>query len=358
MIRLATLFLLLLAPACTIYPYEPFLEPGPLALADVRGQDGGHDVYELDLRVSSGPHLNVRSEYPRSRPFLGLKLRELDKAGAEQRGVAPYSGLLVTGTYPKSAAEAAAVLAGDVLLSIAGKPIVYLDQVQGVEALLQVGDAVNLQVLRGQTAIELAATPRALLEQVRDDQSVPLELAPPQPYAGAGLAGIPAVWCEKIYGKPREAVVLTGVEIGGPAWLAGFRSGDVVDAVDNGPTPSAAALRQLIVDRAPEATPILLQVSRGGRDEHTAQLIPRPRGGTKEFWFPLVFHLRDGVYQDKWSVGPFGLIMRNKNRYLADVDSRRVATRNEFSAVLGLIRVETDPDETDVRLLWLIHLHL
>jgi len=245
-----------------------------------------------------------------------------------------------------------------VLLSIAGKPVVYLNQLQGVESLLKVGEEVNLQLLRGQTQIEVAATPQALQEQVHDDQSVPLETAPPQHYAGAGFAGIPSVWCEKIYGKPREAVVLTDVEIGGPAWLAGFRSGDVVDAVDNGPTPTAAQLRQMIVDRAPQSAPVTLQVSRGGRDQHTAQLIPRPRAGTKEFWFPLVFHLRDGVFQDKWSVGPFGLIMCNRNRYVADVDNRRVATKNSFSALLDLIHVDTDPDSTDVRLLWLIHLHL
>jgi hypothetical protein len=46
--------------------------------------------------------------------------------------------------------------------------------------------------------------------------------------------------------------------------------------------------------------------------------------------------------------------MRNRNRYLANMATRRVQTSNVFSAVLGLFRVESSPDETEVRLLWFI----
>lgn len=358
MAKLSVLIPLLLAPACTIHPYEPVLNPGPFELATVTAADGAKDVFLLELQTSYGPHLEVRTEYERTRPFLGLQLLELDKSTAQRRGVQPYSGLLVTGLYPKSAAELGGVLAGDVLLSIDGKATVYDNQLAEVESTLKIGAGTEVEVLRGQTPTHLTLTVKPLAEQVRDSQTVPLEATAQQGYLGADLYGIPAVWCERIYGTKRQAVVLANLEVGGPAWVAGFRSGDVVDAVDGGPVPTADELRQRLADRAPQQTPIELQVSRGGRDRHTASLVPRVREGTKEFWFPLVFHLRDGVYQDKWSIGPLGLLVSNRNHYIADGTGRAPTTRNVFSAVLGLFRVETDPDETCVRLLWLIHLHV
>ena len=45
----------------------------------------------------------------------------------------------------------------------------------------------------------------------------------------------------------------------------------------------------------------------------------------------------------------------NRNLAALTHSTRRVQTRNVFSAVLGLFRLESKPDETSVRLLWIIH---
>ncbi len=40
--------------------------------------------------------------------------------------------------------------------------------------------------------------------------------------------------------------------------------------------------------------------------------------------------------------------------YVADSSTRMVETRNVFHALLGLVKVDSRPDETRVRLLWFI----
>ena len=46
--------------------------------------------------------------------------------------------------------------------------------------------------------------------------------------------------------------------------------------------------------------------------------------------------------------------MSNRNSYVADTTTREVQTRNVFHALLGLIKVDSRPEETRVRLLWFI----
>lgn len=358
MAKTTLLLLPLLLPACVIQSDAPTVTPAPFEFQSRDDGHGGRDRFLLNLHTAGGPQLEVRSEYQRTRPFLGLKLLELDKRAATRRGVQPFSGLLVTGVYPRSAAERAGVLAGDVLLALGDKPVVYLGQFAELESLLATDARVDLQLLRGQTPATLGVVVQALTEQVHDHDSVPLEPAPPQAFAGADLYAIPAVWCQRIYGSDRNAVVLAGVSVGGPAWLCGLRSGDVVDAVDGGPVPTAAALSQLLVERGKAGASVQLRVSRAPGDEYSAELQPRADPGTRGFWFPLVMHVRDGVYRDSWGVGPFAIVAGNRNEYIADAGTRQLQTRNVFSALLGLVRVQTEPDDTCVRLLWFIHLHV
>ena len=95
-------------------------------------------------------------------------------------------------------------------------------------------------------------------------------------------------------------------------------------------------------------------VTRGTGAPFEATIDLHDYSGETNVWVPLVFWLENGTTSDKWSVGPFGLVMSNKNHYVGDSSTRNVETSNVFSMILGLIRVETKPDETEVRLLWFI----
>ncbi|MBP8299583.1 MAG: PDZ domain-containing protein, partial [Planctomycetes bacterium] len=318
--------------------------------------NGAKDRYELIVGSARGDaSLRVSSEYDRDRPFLGFQVLELDKASAEKRGVRPYTGLLVKGTYPQSSALLAGVLAGDILLSIDGKETVYVPQLAEIEARLAADQKVHAKVLRGQNEMDLELSAQVLRERVTDSQDVALETPKvTKAYAGVNLRGIPTVWTEKIYGTPRNAVVVTNVEVGSPAWTAGIRGGDVIEAVDGAPVPPVQELARAIASRGEQGQSMRWRVTRGPGEAFEGDLALHDYSGETKVWFPLVFWLEDGAYSDSWSVGPFGLLLNNRNNYVADSSTRAVKCRNVFNAVLGLIHVETGPEETEVRLLWFI----
>lgn len=357
---LAALLSLSLLPfaACRTWIGSYHVGADDYVLATRDGPAGSKEVYRLDGRNDG--QLRVLREHDRERPFLGLQVMEIDKARAEQRGVKPYAGLLVHDVYPGSAAAEAGIGAGDVLLSIDGKDTVYLQHVPAAEAGLKDGQVALASVLRGQERLDVPLRTRLLKERVTDQEEVPLD-APQsshRPFAGVTLRGIPAAWCERIFGAPRQAVVITNVEVGSPAWLAGLRAGDVVDTVDGAPVPDVQALSNLIHERGEREEAVTFGVRRGQGPAHTGTVELGDYSGETNAWVPLVFRYENGTYEDFWSVGPFGLVMSNRNRYEADSSTRRPRTRNVFNAALGLFRVETTARQTEVRLLWIISFDL
>lgn len=340
--------------SCRTWSHQHYLGADDYLLAS--RDNGPHQRETYRLKVRGVAALRVETEGERERPFLGFKLVEIDKEKAERRGVLPYSGLLITGVYPQSAAELGGVLAGDVLLSIDGQALVYLQQAAVAESKLQGGKPVKVSLRRGQLPIDLELETKLLRERVVDCQDVPLEAVPPspRPYAGTSLQGIPAVWCERMFGEARNAVVVSDVEVGSPAWVAGVRAGDVIDSVDGQPVPSAQELSQRIAELGAEGCTMRWRVRRGPGQFHDAEIHLSDYSGESNAWIPLVLYYRNGSYEDRWTVGPFGLLLSNRNTYLTDSSVRRPETRNVFSAVLGLLRVETTPHDTEVRLLWFI----
>lgn len=353
---LLVLFLAALSslPACRTYVGQYFIGSDDYVLASRDLADGRREQFRLQVRGEA--RLRHATEYDRERPFLGFQAAEIDKQQAERRGVRPYVGLQVWGVYPGSSAAEGGVLAGDVLLSIDGRETVYLPQVAAIEATLRADQAVAVKLLRGQEPIELTLRTRLLRERVTDEQDIELEAPPdlPRPFAGVTLRGIPAVWCERIFGEPRQAVVVTKVEVGSPAWLAGVRAGDVIDQVDGAPVPPVAELMRRVAEQGPAEQPMTWTVRRGHGQAHEGRLDLHDYSGESNAWVPLVFYYRNGTYEDRWTVGPFGLLLSNRNDYIADASTRRVQTRNVFSALFGLFRVESSPEQTEVRLLWLI----
>ena len=349
--------LLCAATSCTTYSGQYYVGSDDYVLASREGPDGLRETYRLEVRSSVGDaSLRLIREYPRRRPFLGFQLVEIDKPLAEQRGVKPYSGLFVEGVYPKSSAETAGILEGDVLVALDADATVYLNQVAGFESRLKADQKVTAKVLRGQESLDVPLQTNMLDERVNDTQDIALD-SPARtygPYAGVGLRGIPATWCERIYGTRREAVVVTSVEVGSPAWVAGVRGGDVIEEVDGAPCPSVVDLSARLGEQGASGQIMRWRLSRGSGVWHDATVQLSDYSGETNVWIPFIFKLENGTYTDRWTFGPFGLLMSNRNHYVADTSVRVAKTTNIFSLLFGLFRVESSPSETEVRLLWLI----
>ncbi|MFT4516335.1 MAG: hypothetical protein ACI91B_005059 [Planctomycetota bacterium] len=314
--------------------------------------DGAEEIYQL----RNGKAIRVTTEYERERPFLGFRTQELTKDRAARRGTKPYAGLLVTGSYADSSAKLGGVLPDDVLVSVAGKDVVYVEQLAAAEATLRAQQEVPIRVLRGDDEIELTLRANLLRETVRDIQDIRLE-APrpaPRPYAGVNLHGIPKVWAERMLGEGKNGVVVAEVEVGSPAWLAGIRGGDLIQTMDGQPVPPLEEMSAQVaaLGEAGKSTTWGVRRELGRTFEATIEL--EDYSGTAGFVLPFIFNSSNTTYQDTWRLG-MGLIMGNRNSYVSDQTTRTVKTKNRFSALLGLIRVNSDPEETRVRLLWFIH---
>lgn len=356
-LRSVLLFAFTTFAGCTTYEEEVQVGAVDYLLAQRDDPTTGETSIWLDVSGGGEGRLRVESTASKEQPYLGFKAREIDKDRAETRGVKAFSGLLVTKVFGGSGAAEGGVEVGDVLLSIDGHPTVYAQQLEKVEASLRVGQRLATKVLRGQTETDLSIEVRVHGQRDTETVSVPLERATitHRPYAGVNVRGIPADWCKKIWDDARNAVVVTSVEVGSPAWVAGVRGGDVIETIDGAPVPPVAEVSRQIEERGARGETVQWRVRR--QDQvHEATIHLDDYSGEANVWVPLIFRVQNGVYRDRWSVGPFGLLLGNRNEYVADNTTRAIKTRNVFSAILGLFRVETKPNETDVRLLWFIHI--
>ena len=95
-------------------------------------------------------------------------------------------------------------------------------------------------------------------------------------------------------------------------------------------------------------------VRRGDGPTHEADVALHDYQRSTTVRIPLVFCLEGGTFADSWSIGPWGLVMNDQSQYVPDKTTRQPRTRNVFRAVLGLLRVETSPKATEIRLLWFV----
>jgi hypothetical protein len=344
------------ASGCRTYFSAYYLGSADYELASRDGANGRKEIYRLEVRGEAS--LQIITEYQRVRPFLGFQVVELGSADATRRGMQPFTGVLIRGVYPRSSAEEGGVKAGDVLVQLGKTATTDPVHVPAVERRLQLDETVVATVLRDGDRLDLPLVCKQVSERVTDQEAVPL-VAPPvwhRPYAGLTLRGIPEVWCERIWGVKRQAVVVAGIELGSPAWLAGLRGGDVIDTVDGAPVPDIGELSARIAERGAAEQPMHFGVRRGNDPPHSAEVRLGDYSGERTVWIPLVFRVEDGTYEDAWSHGPFGLLVSNRNHWLADNRTRVGQTKNVFETLFGLVQVTATPEESTLRLFWFLTL--
>jgi membrane-associated protease RseP (regulator of RpoE activity) len=353
----ALLACLSLFAACTSYSYETRIPNERFEVARAQVGNGVTESLFVDARLEATMEAVVETD--RERPSLGLQVRELDREGAERRGVTPYSGLLVTGTQADSAARAAGVVPGDIILSVGGQKTVYQNLLSSVESSLASGVATTLRVLRGQQEIDVQATPKAKREREITKKSIALDsVDSARPYAGLVLRGLPEDLCDRVLGEGKNGVLVMSVEVGSPAWLAGFRCGDFVELVDGTPTPPAQQLAATIYERGVQGGSIAMTVRRGTSAQHSATIELRDYTTTKKVWVPFVYYREQGVPKTCWTTGPLGILASSNTTYVSDARGREAETHDTFRALLSLIRYDSSTRGDCLRLLWFIHIDM
>jgi S1-C subfamily serine protease len=153
------------------------------------------------------------------RGLFGVTMQDLTPELAAALGIDLRDGAVINGVEPESAAAAAGVREGDVILAINGAKVKGADDLRNRFGLLRVGDRVELDVLRGgktRRVTGMIGDPyRAFVQGARISDSL----------AGALLGEL-----DRRGGVP--ALPVGTVEPGSAAWLAGLREGDRIVQVN------------------------------------------------------------------------------------------------------------------------------
>jgi serine protease DegQ len=236
------------------------------ALVNLRGELVGINTASFNPRGSAAGNIGLGFAIPSNlarnimrqlldegvvrRGTLGADTRDLDARLAAGLGIEAARGALVTRVYPGSAAAAAGLRPGDLIVAANGQRIDGRDALHNFEGLQPIGTAVTLDVVRDGRSLQLRAQlreqPRSIAGGLLDerlDGAVFAEL--PERLRQAGVSG---VWVESVARGSRAA-------------RNGLRADDVVLAANSGRFDDLAGFRSLFADPEPR---LLLRVLRGG----------------------------------------------------------------------------------------------
>lgn len=185
------------------------------------------------------------------RGTLGLESQDVDARIAQSLGLGDARGAVVTRVFAGSAAAAAGLRPGDVIVSANGQRVDSSDGLRNFEGLQPVGGAVALEVLRDGKPLQLSAS---LREQPK--ASPGLELDPR--LAGAVFADVP----ERLRQSGVAGVLVESVARGSRAAQNGLQVGDVVIASTSGEFADLPGFRASFT-RAPAQ--LALRIIRGNR---------------------------------------------------------------------------------------------
>ena len=200
----------------------------------------------MDQLVSTG---EVR------RGTLGLEAQDVDARIAQALGLGETRGAVVTRVFPNSAAAAAGLKTGDVIVAagVDGKARQHIDDrnsLRNFEGLQSLGSRVTLDVLRDGKPLQLSAS---LREQPRAVAGAELD---PR-LTGVTFAELPASLRQSGAG----GVLVESVERGSRAARSGLRKGDIITGATSGEFNDLPGFRASFT-RAPAR--LIFNVFRGG----------------------------------------------------------------------------------------------
>ena len=189
------------------------------------------------------------------RGLLGVSISTITPDIAETYVLNDTSGAFVTEVTSGSAAEAAGLQIGDVIVSVDGESMDGPGALRNTIGLLRPGDTVSVGYLRDGNVLATSAT---LGERSSLGQAPVLSEIEPE-FGGAELATNNEARDDF---DGTEGVLATTVEPGSPAYENGLRTGDVITHVNRQRVRSLEEAREII---GSARSSVILQVARGNR---------------------------------------------------------------------------------------------
>ena len=185
------------------------------------------------------------------RGFLGVRMQTVTQDLADELNLTVTSGAMVTEVTEESAAEAAGIQIGDILVAVNNEPIASGNELRNSIGLMRPGEEVEIELFRDGRRMTLIAVLR--LRPVPETVGE-LEVPGDPIFAGVELAEA------RIAGGVGLAVV--SIDEASVAANQGLRRGDVITAINRRQVDTMAEARA-IVERADA---VWVQIRRGNRE--------------------------------------------------------------------------------------------
>jgi len=184
------------------------------------------------------------------RSYLGVMIQEVTPELANRFHMDRPQGVLVSDVRPNTPASKAGFQAGDVVVEYNGHAVNKPWQLQGVVEETPAGNSVKTLVWRDGKKVTLNVRPEkqpaeekvAKNEQEKSDGTASSSFD----QLGLAVADLTPEVAQRLGLREKTGVVITDVESGGIAALAGIREGMVIKQVDRKPVTSTEELRKVL----------------------------------------------------------------------------------------------------------------
>ncbi len=208
------------------------------------------------------------------RGLLGVQIQPVSKEIAESLSLKDEKGALVAVVQPDSAALAAGVQSGDVIMSVDGKKVDGIKELTRTISAVKPGNSVKLGVWRDGKEMSLTAKvggqkDDAIVKASADGKGA---TAKPEPMAyGVSLAPL-SPEARKQLGLDAEVkgVIVATVEPGSPADDQGLKAGDLLQQVGKDAVDSPKMAAEKLKEAKTTGKPVLMKVFREGMTRFVA----------------------------------------------------------------------------------------
>ena len=193
------------------------------------------------------------------RSVLGIFIQEVDADLASSFGIPESGGILISQVVEDSAAEEAGIEAGDIVVEMDGKTVQSVGKFRNRVASTPPNTKVRLRIFREGKYTEITAVTKAMegdaAELSAADDSMLDQL-------GLSVENLDHETGRRLGYADMEAVLITEVEQGSPAWRTGLKPGHVITSVNQRRVANVAEFRQALA-AAKDSTKVLMRVGDG-----------------------------------------------------------------------------------------------